>query len=290
MRLRLFDRVRRYIRPGPGGSRSRGSTRPGPPAVGDSVSAPPAGRHRRDHVSAPGQISAGAPGAPRSGRSFGLTRRRTAPGRPRSRNCRAGYARPGPRARPRPGQASRALRARASRTRDTAGRAGRGRTRDACSRPGYRGTWDAGSRAGRHRPGTAGRAGYRRPDREPRRARRTRHPGTPRAEALDPGGPDGGHRARLGPDSAGRAWSRHRPSCQRRHGPRHGATRAAAQPYGPDRAAIRPAPGHALPRRARDGRHDRTGGKRTGGGTRRGRQRCARTVCPCGGRGPRPGG
>ena len=57
MRLRLFDRVRRYIRPGPGGSRSRGSTRPGPPAVGGSVVVPPAGRHRRDHIAAPGQES-----------------------------------------------------------------------------------------------------------------------------------------------------------------------------------------------------------------------------------------
>src|SRR4029077_16409031 len=61
MRLRLFDRVRRYIRPGPGGSRSRGSTRPGPPAVGGSVVMPPAGRHRRDHVPAPGQASANSP-------------------------------------------------------------------------------------------------------------------------------------------------------------------------------------------------------------------------------------
>ena len=61
MRLRLFDRVRRYIRPGPGGSRSRGSTRPGPPAVGGSVVVPPAGRHRRDHVPAPGQVSASSP-------------------------------------------------------------------------------------------------------------------------------------------------------------------------------------------------------------------------------------
>ncbi len=61
MRLRLFDRVRRYIRPGPGRSRSRGSTRPGPPAVGGSAVVPPTGRHRRDHVSAPGQGSASSP-------------------------------------------------------------------------------------------------------------------------------------------------------------------------------------------------------------------------------------
>ena len=61
MRLRLFDRVRRYIRPGPGRSRSRGSTRPGPPAVGGPAVVPPAGRHRRDHVSAAGQGSASSP-------------------------------------------------------------------------------------------------------------------------------------------------------------------------------------------------------------------------------------
>src|SRR3984957_19357179 len=61
MRLRLFDRVRRYIRPGRGGSRSRGSTRPGPPAVGNSAVVPPAGRHRRDQVPDPDQGSASPP-------------------------------------------------------------------------------------------------------------------------------------------------------------------------------------------------------------------------------------
>src|ERR1035438_9068476 len=50
MRLRLFDRVRRYIRPRPGGARSRGGTRPGSPAVSGTATLPPAGRHRRDHM------------------------------------------------------------------------------------------------------------------------------------------------------------------------------------------------------------------------------------------------
>ena len=76
MRLRLIDRVRRYIRPRPGGSRSRGSTRPGPPVLGPpavgAASVPPAGRHRRDHVpGAPGQLAAAAPVSTQTGEGPG---------------------------------------------------------------------------------------------------------------------------------------------------------------------------------------------------------------------------
>jgi hypothetical protein len=51
-----------------------------------------------------------------------------------------------------------------------------------------------------------------------------------------------------------------------------GATRAAGRPYGPDRAAIRPAPGHALPRGAVNGRaaNGRAAGRAAPGGAARG--------------------
>src|SRR5580704_7877310 len=104
MRLRLFDRVRRYIRPGPGGSRSRGSTRPGPPAVGNSVIVPPAGRHRRDHGLAPDQGSAspsvgtattGGAGALDGGGPAGRTPQAELPRRVRQARPEAGRASPG---------------------------------------------------------------------------------------------------------------------------------------------------------------------------------------------------
>src|ERR1700722_11707449 len=95
MRLRLIDRVRRYIRPRPGGSRSRGSTRPGPPALGPPVvgaaSVPPAGRHRRDHVpGAPGQIAAAAPVTTQTGEGPGPA---ADSGRPAPASPRAGLPR-----------------------------------------------------------------------------------------------------------------------------------------------------------------------------------------------------
>ena len=49
MRLRLIDRVRRYIRPGPRGSRSRGPARTGSSGMGSAPSPSGAGRHRRDY-------------------------------------------------------------------------------------------------------------------------------------------------------------------------------------------------------------------------------------------------
>jgi hypothetical protein len=48
MRLRLIDRVRRYIRPGLRGSKTRGPARSGSSGMGSAPSPSGAGRHRRD--------------------------------------------------------------------------------------------------------------------------------------------------------------------------------------------------------------------------------------------------
>ncbi|HUY51392.1 MAG TPA: hypothetical protein VMV92_37770 [Streptosporangiaceae bacterium] len=63
MRLRLIDRVRRYLRPGLAGSRSRGSARAGRPAAGGAPASPGTGRHRRDYGSAVAAEPAVLPGA-----------------------------------------------------------------------------------------------------------------------------------------------------------------------------------------------------------------------------------
>ncbi len=71
MRLRLIDRVRRYIRPRLAGPRSRGTAKAGPPASGTaigSVSSVGAGRHRRTHQAAGGPATAAFPDS-RSGLS-----------------------------------------------------------------------------------------------------------------------------------------------------------------------------------------------------------------------------
>jgi hypothetical protein len=49
MRLRLIDRVRRYIRPGLRGSKARGPARSGSSGMGSAPSPSGAGRHRRDY-------------------------------------------------------------------------------------------------------------------------------------------------------------------------------------------------------------------------------------------------
>jgi hypothetical protein len=74
MRLRLIDRVRRYIRPGPRGSRSRGPARTGSSAAGSAPAPTGAGRHRRDYGfrpatpvdTAPATPATPSPGAPPS--------------------------------------------------------------------------------------------------------------------------------------------------------------------------------------------------------------------------------
>ncbi len=196
MRLRLIDRVRRYIRLRPGGSRSRGSTKPGPPAVSSAVSVPPAGRHRRDQVAAPGPVSVGeSPGATMSGGT-------QAPediGRP---------AEPSPppelpRQVPRP-----AVPGRAGSTTSGAGSTTSG-TEPVRIRPARRATpWTGPGPAGTGTPGT----------------------GTP---GTGTGGTGTGGTGTGGPGTAGPGAAS------------TGVTRAAARPYGPDRAAIRPAPGRA---------------------------------------------
>ena len=84
MRLRLIDRVRRYIRPRLAGPRSRGTAKAGPPASGTavgSVSSVGAGRHRRTHQAAGGPATAALPDS-RSGLSpaSGLTGTPDSPG------------------------------------------------------------------------------------------------------------------------------------------------------------------------------------------------------------------
>jgi hypothetical protein len=53
MRLRLIDRVRRYIRPGLRGSKTRGPARSGTSGMGSAPSPSGAGRHRRDFAHRP---------------------------------------------------------------------------------------------------------------------------------------------------------------------------------------------------------------------------------------------
>jgi hypothetical protein len=60
MRLRLIDRVRRYIRPGPRGT-SRGPARSGTSATGSAPSPSGAGRHRREYGHRPAVPADGAP-------------------------------------------------------------------------------------------------------------------------------------------------------------------------------------------------------------------------------------
>ncbi|MFI5068450.1 MAG: hypothetical protein ACHP9Z_31335, partial [Streptosporangiales bacterium] len=84
MRLRLIDRVRRYIRPRLAGPRSRGTAKAGPPASGTavgSVSSVGSGRHRRTHQAAGGPATAALPDS-RSGLSpaSGLTGTPDSPG------------------------------------------------------------------------------------------------------------------------------------------------------------------------------------------------------------------
>ncbi len=79
MRLRLIDRVRRYIRPGLRGSKTRGPARSGSSGMGSAPSPSGAGRHRRDFAHLPavpvdtappssfGQPAAGPPAAEPSG-------------------------------------------------------------------------------------------------------------------------------------------------------------------------------------------------------------------------------
>ncbi len=107
MRLRLIDRVRRYIRPGLRGSKTRGPARSGSSGMGSAPSPSGAGRHRRDFGHRPavpvdtappssfgkpsaGPPTAGPPAAPPS--SAELPRRvprRSRPGGP------AGASQPG---------------------------------------------------------------------------------------------------------------------------------------------------------------------------------------------------
>ncbi|HTT52134.1 MAG TPA: hypothetical protein VMH35_12100 [Streptosporangiaceae bacterium] len=75
MRLRLIDRVRRYIRRGPRGSRTRGPARAGPPGTGSAPSPAGAGRHRREYAfraaTPAGTAAPPAPPAPASGSAAG---------------------------------------------------------------------------------------------------------------------------------------------------------------------------------------------------------------------------
>jgi hypothetical protein len=64
MRLRLIDRVRRYIRPGPRGSRSRGPARTGSSGTGSAPGPTGAGRHRRDYGFRPATPVDTAPAIP----------------------------------------------------------------------------------------------------------------------------------------------------------------------------------------------------------------------------------
>ncbi len=89
--------------------------------------------------------------------------------------------------------------------------------------------------------------------------------GRPGRKPLDPGGPDGDHRARFRPDGAGRAWSRDRPTGRRRHGRGHGRRERGHPRGGP---ALRSGPRRDPPgARARPApaRGKRAGGKRAGG-------------------------
>ena len=155
MRLRLFDRVRRYIRPGPGGSRSRGSTRPGPPAVGGSVVVPPGGRHRRDHVPAPDQVSGSPASTPMTGGAGALDG--------------GGPVEPAPQVE---------LPRRVRRARTGPGRAGSGTEPSAATAAGA-GTTGEGPRPARGHQGAAGHQ-----DTRPRRPQDPRPPG-PRTRPAD---------------------------------------------------------------------------------------------------------
>ncbi len=184
MRLRLFDRVRRYIRPGPGGSRSRGSTRPGPPAVGGSVVVPPAGRHRRDHVPAPDQVSASSPVSTAMTGGAGALDGGGGPAEPapqaelprRVRRARTGADRAGPGTGPS----------------GSPGRPEPGTSRDR-ARPGrgHRAPWDQGR--GRQTPG------QRRGHHRDQTTRTMDTAGQAARRPPGPGPPDRGHRDRASP-------------------------------------------------------------------------------------------
>jgi hypothetical protein len=180
MRLRLIDRVRRFLRPGPGGARSRGMTRPGGPVTGSAAST---GRHRRDYAS-PGQPGASPPGAEWPGADW------------------AGFAGPG----------------------TTAG-----------TQPSWRGgalpPWVPPAPP----PAPPPAAGPPLPRRKPRTP-----PGPPpSADDMAPPVPGTRPRGRRA-GQAGRS--------------RFGSGRSIARQSGPDRAAIRPAPGEAAPGRPAAGR------------------------------------
>jgi hypothetical protein len=237
MRLRLIDRVRRYIRPRPGGSRSRGSTRPGPPAVG-VVLVPPAGRHRRDHgPGTPGQAAAvepvstwtgegpgpasdsGRPAAPRP--QAGLPRR-VRPGLPGNAATQPGAAGAGPARREIPWTAS-----------DGPGTTGTG-TETTGTGSASTPTTATGS-DGTETTGTAS------------RGTGTSGTGSARTRKARPGSSGaGGGPARTGTTGTGTTGTGATGTGTGATGAGASGTGAGlARPYGPDRAAIRPAPGHA---------------------------------------------
>ena len=284
MRLRLIDRVRRYIRPGPGGSRSRGSTRPGPPvggwlcrrATGRPASSRPRSRARARCPPAAPVSTAMTDGAGALDGSGGSARASPAGG-----VAAPGTPRPAGRAGPAPGAGIRSRASRSGPGRPSAGPPGRGQRARADTGPAER-PWPPGRAGAAPARGTAAprpggpwtpRSGGR------SRCRRTgpAGPGAPgpgrHARKRASPGRDGrrepartgtaGRRAGTGTERgpAGTAWTG-TPARTSRPGQRRGsaatagtgATRAAGRPAGQDRAAIRPAPGHALPRRAASGR------------------------------------
>ena len=236
MRLRLIDRVRRFLRPGRGGARSPGTAGSGGPVNGSAASSYSSGRHRRDYL-APGQPGPAQPGQEPPWADW--------PGEPPAAGGRvslrqpAGGVSPGrlagrvPPSRPGTGHRRRGPRSRRPHRRHPRAR------HCPAARP-------AASRATR-RPG--------RPVRIPRRVARPRHrPGpagllprrVPRTPAAGPRTPAPG-RGRL-PPGRGR-----QPPGPGPDGQPLGPGRGIARQAGPDRAAIRPAPGQAAPGRAAPG-------------------------------------
>jgi len=230
MRLRLIDRVRRYIRPRPGGSRSRGSTKPGPPAVG-VVSVPPAGRHRRDHVpGTPGQVAAVAPVSTWTGEGPGPA---ADSGRPAAPSPQAGLPR-----RVRPGLPGNAA--------TQPGAAGAGPARrdipwTASDGPGTTGT-------GTETPGTGAETPW-----AGSASTQTTGTGSDGTETTGTGsrgtgtsGTESARTRKARPGSSGTGGGPARTGTTGTGAISAGASGAGlARPYGPDRAAIRPAPGHA---------------------------------------------
>jgi len=105
MRLRLIDRVRRYIRPGLRGSKTRGPARSGSSGMGSAPSPSGAGRHRREfgHRSAlpvdtapPAAFGKGAAAPPAAGPPAATPPATELPRRKPRHSALAGQASPGP--------------------------------------------------------------------------------------------------------------------------------------------------------------------------------------------------